>query len=68
MIIVAKLHYDIVSIKWISSNRKATIDTEREKVIVELGQPYMEKNKENTNGISLIYDSYNSIIISEANN
>lgn len=65
MIIVSKLHYDVLSIKWTTTNKDATIETEKEKIIEEYGLPYMEKQNENIIGVELKYDSWNSIIITE---
>ena len=67
MIIVSKLHYDIVSIKWLTTDNNCTIETEKEKIINELGEPYTEKELNHITGIEMVYDSYRSIIITENN-
>lgn len=62
MIIVSSLHYDVVSIKWITKDSNATIETEREKIIEEKGKPFREFNNELDN-LNMVYDSWNSVLI-----
>ena len=42
MIIVSSINYDVVAIRWLTTNIDATTETERIKVIDEFGEPFKE--------------------------
>lgn len=65
MIIVSSIYYDIAAIKWTTKRIDATIETEREKIIEEYGQPYREFYNENR-VLNMVYDSYNTVMIMRA--